>query len=65
MMAKTIIGIGHLMNMGVIGEGVETPAQRDFLKLNGCDQVQGNYFSQPVLLPAFERLLGDVTFVAG
>jgi diguanylate cyclase (GGDEF)-like protein/PAS domain S-box-containing protein len=65
MMAKTIIGIGHLMNMSVIGEGVETPGQRDFLKLNGCDQVQGNYFSQPVLLPAFERLLADATFVAG
>ena len=59
MMAKTIIGIGHLMNMGVIGEGVETPGQRDFLKLNGCDQAQGNYFSQPVLLPAFERLLAE------
>ncbi len=65
MMAKTIIGMGHLMNMGVIGEGVETPAQRDFLKQNGCDQAQGNYFSQPVPLPAFEQLLADATFVAG
>ena len=65
MMAKTIIGIGHLMNMGVIGEGVETPGQRDFLKQNGCDQVQGNYFSQPVPLPAFELLLADASFAAG
>jgi diguanylate cyclase (GGDEF)-like protein/PAS domain S-box-containing protein len=57
MMAKTIIGIGHLMNVGVIGEGVETAGQLDFLKLNGCDQIQGNYFSEPVPLAAFERLL--------
>ena len=62
MIAKTIIGIGHLMNKGVVGEGVETPDQRDFLKLNGCDQVQGNYFSQPILLPAFEQLLADTRF---
>ncbi len=65
MMAKTIIGVGHLMNMGVIGEGVETPGQRDFLKQNGCDQAQGNFFSQPVSLAAFERLLADASFVAG
>ena len=58
-MAKAIIGIGHLMNKGVVGEGVETPDQRDFLKLNGCDMVQGNYFSHPILLPAFEQLLAD------
>ena len=59
MMARTIIGMGHLMNMGVIGEGVETPDQRDFLRQNGCDQAQGNYFSQPISLHAFEQLLAD------
>ena len=62
MIAKTIIGIGHLMNKGVVGEGVETRDQRDFLKLNGCDLVQGNYFSQPIPLPAFEQLLADTRF---
>jgi EAL domain-containing protein (putative c-di-GMP-specific phosphodiesterase class I) len=65
MMARTIIGMGHLMNMGVIGEGVETPGQRDFLKLNGCDEVQGNYFSEPVTPAVFESLLADASFVAG
>ncbi len=59
MMAKTIIGIGHLMNVGVIGEGVETAGQHDFLKLNGCDQMQGNYFSEPVPLAMLERMLAD------
>ena len=59
MMARTIIGIGHLMNVGVIGEGVETVGQHDFLKLNGCDQMQGNYFSEPVPLAMFERMLNN------
>ena len=62
MMAKTIIGVGHLMKKGVIGEGVETPDQRDFLKQHGCDEASGNYFSQPILLPAFEQLLADTNF---
>ena len=62
MMAKTIIGVGHLMKKGVIGEGVETPDQRDFLKQHGCDEAQGNYFSHPILLPAFEQLLADTNF---
>ena len=57
MMAKTIIGIGHLLNVGVIGEGVETAGQHEFLKAHGCDQIQGNFFSEPVPLPTFERLL--------
>ena len=59
MMAKTIIGVGHLMKKGVIGEGVETPDQRDFLKQHGCDEAQGNFFSHPILLPAFEQLLAE------
>lgn len=59
MMARTIIGVGHLMNMSVIGECVETPDQRDFLQSNGCDQIQGNFFSEPVRLAAFEQLIVD------
>jgi len=59
MMARTIIGVGHLMNMSVIGECVETPVQRDFLQSNGCDQIQGNFVSEPVRLAAFEQLIVD------
>ncbi len=61
-LATTIIGLGRLMNKGVIGEGVETPQQRDFLKRHGCSQVQGNYFSHPISLPVFEQLLADTNF---
>lgn len=59
--AKTMIGIGHNMNIDVIAEGVETSSQLSFLKLNGCDQMQGNYFSEPIGLSAFEQLLNGVS----
>jgi len=31
-----------------VAEGVETEAQRDYLKGKGCDFVQGYLFSRPV-----------------
>ncbi len=59
-LAKTTIAIGRNMNIVVVGEGVETRQQLNFLKVNGCDQMQGNFFCAPIALPAFERLLRDV-----
>jgi EAL domain-containing protein (putative c-di-GMP-specific phosphodiesterase class I) len=31
-----------------VGQGVETPAQRDRLRELGCDQAQGYRFGRPV-----------------
>jgi diguanylate cyclase (GGDEF)-like protein/PAS domain S-box-containing protein len=56
-MAKTMIGIGHSMNLNVIAEGVETSLQMNFLKQNDCDEMQGNYFSEPICMQEFEQLL--------
>ena len=57
LIAKTMIGIGHNMNVNVIADGVETSQQLDFLKKNGCDQVQGNLLSEPICLQTFEQLV--------
>ncbi len=54
---KTIIGMAHNLGMKVIAEGVETTRQREFLMEYGCDEVQGYYFSRPVSIDEFSKLL--------
>jgi diguanylate cyclase (GGDEF)-like protein/PAS domain S-box-containing protein len=49
---RSIIGLGHQFQLKVIAEGVETKGQLDFLRANGCDEIQGYYLSRP--LPADE-----------
>ena len=46
--ASSIIILGHLLGMKVLAEGVETQEQLDHLRLNGCDQYQGYFFSKPI-----------------
>ena len=55
--ARTIIGMGHLMDLDVVGGGVETAEQLAFLRANGCDRIQGNYVSEPVPLDAYRHLV--------
>ena len=42
------IEIGHELGMKVVGEGVETAQQLDFLRNAGCDVAQGYLFSKPL-----------------
>ena len=56
--AKSLIDIGHNMNLTVIAECVETRAQVDFLKSNLCDEMQGLYYKEPLSAEAAEQLLG-------
>jgi diguanylate cyclase (GGDEF)-like protein len=48
--AKAIITMAHSLELAVIAEGVETEQQLNFLNANGCDEIQGYYFSRA--LPA-------------
>ena len=41
----------------VVAEGVETKDQVDFLKSVNCDVAQGYYYSKPVDMDEFERML--------
>ena len=47
-LARAIIAMAHGLGLGVIGEGVETEEQLDFLRECGCDLVQGYFFSKPL-----------------
>lgn len=56
-MVKTIIDMAINFNLHVIAEGVETEDQLNFLMQNSCLAFQGYYFSKPVMVEEFERLL--------
>ena len=47
-MAQKTIEMGHELGMHVIAEGVETKEQLGLLREDGCDSVQGYYFSRPL-----------------
>ena len=58
--AKAVIALGHALNLQIIAEGVETQAQADFLRVNGCDLAQGYLYSKPRLPEALADFLPPV-----
>lgn len=45
---KSIIELSRSMNINLIAEGVETLDQLEFLKNNGCHEIQGYLISKPL-----------------
>jgi len=50
--AKAIIALADSLGLELIAEGVENSAQKEFLLKNGCEHIQGFYYSEP--MPAEE-----------
>ena len=56
---RAIVSLAHSLRLKVVAEGVETPAQLDFLKAVGCDEYQGFHFSRAVPAREFERVVRE------
>lgn len=56
-MVRAMIHLAHALTLKVVAEGVETERQKDFLKENNCDQIQGFIFSEPLSFDDFTKLL--------
>ena len=54
---EAIIAMGKALSLTVVAEGVETEEQINFLKEHSCDEMQGFYFSKPVVPEQFADLL--------
>ena len=44
--AQAVIAMAHSLRLKVVAEGVESEAQLSFLRGEGCDEIQGYYFSE-------------------
>uniref|UniRef100_UPI00313817EC putative bifunctional diguanylate cyclase/phosphodiesterase n=1 Tax=Ferrovibrio terrae TaxID=2594003 RepID=UPI00313817EC len=47
-LVRAMIGMANGLDLPVVAEGVETAAQRDFLRGVGCSELQGYLISRPV-----------------
>ena len=60
---STIITLAHNLGLLTVAEGAETREQVDFLKMEGCDSVQGYYYGKPMteamLLEFLNRVQGS------
>jgi diguanylate cyclase (GGDEF)-like protein len=56
-LAAAIIALSRELGLNVVAEGVETPAQSEFLLKRGCRVQQGYLFSKPLPAAQFAELL--------
>lgn len=60
---KAVIQMAHSLSLKVVAEGVETQAQAEFLRIHGCDILQGYWLSRPIpptALLAYVKTLREV-----
>lgn len=60
---QAIIAMARSLKIKVIAEGVETQAQLKFLQEQGCNQIQGYIFSEPLPPEEFLELLESNSIV--
>jgi len=56
---RAVLTMAHSLQMKVLAEGVETEGQLNLLIANGCDFIQGYFFSKPVPADELEQMLRE------
>ena len=56
-LVDAVIALAHRLHLRVVAEGVETPQQRDYLRQQGCDEMQGYHFAHPAPADALQQRL--------
>jgi EAL domain-containing protein (putative c-di-GMP-specific phosphodiesterase class I) len=56
-MVRTVATLARNLDLVVVAEGVETPAQLEALRASGCEYAQGFLFSPPLEPSALLALL--------
>ncbi len=59
--ATAVIALGHGLKLKVVAEGVEQDDQLDFLRSQGCDELQGYLLSRPLDAVAFAQWFAQHT----
>lgn len=54
---SAIAALAHNLNLRIVAEGVEDEKQVEFLKKQGCHEMQGFLFSRPISAEKFEKTL--------
>lgn len=52
---RAVCDLARALNLSVTAEGVETKEQFDYVKLEGCTEMQGYYFSRPVAVTKLQE----------
>ncbi len=60
---EMILGMASTLEMQIVGEGIETEPQAEFLKQKGCHIGQGFLYSPPVTAEAFRKMLDEQPFI--
>jgi len=58
-MVESMVNLGHSCDTLVVGEGVESIEQYQYLKEANCDLIQGYLFSQPLTYLQFIEFVRD------
>lgn len=60
--AKSIVVLGKSLDLSLVAEGVESPAQHEFLVAAGCDVFQGYLYARPTDEAGFRALVEKNSF---